>query len=92
MDKIHHLDHDLVQIIHQNKITQVFEEMLNNLEEAIVVCQEKKINFMNHKFKNLIKRLQDNTQISSEEILNLEFLKVFRKTDEPDHVGSQAFQ
>ena len=50
MNKMHHLDIDIFQIIEQSKITQVFEEMLHNLEEAIVVCQEKQINFMNLKF------------------------------------------
>ena len=55
--------------------------MLQNLEEAIVVCQENIITYKNEKFDQLIKRLNKNIQTENE-ILQLKFLEVYRKSED----------
>lgn len=55
--------------------------MLQNLEEAIVVCQENIITYKNEKFDQLMKRLNKGV-LTENEILQLKFLEVFRKSDD----------
>ena len=62
--------------------------MFHNLEEAIVVSQDRKIDFLNFKFQQLMKRITHNDNITAEEILNLKFLELYRKSDEQEMQGS----
>ena len=66
--------------------------MFHNLEEAIVVSQDRKIDFLNFKFQQLMKRITHNDNITAEEILNLKFLELYRKSDEQEMQGSAGIK
>lgn len=85
---------NLGQIIQEKKTTQLYQEILNNLEEGIILYRKNEIDFKNEVFTNMMHRLKlhksqtvEKTNKTydrdkNEDIQKLKFLKIYRQPDD----------
>lgn len=80
---------NLSQIIQENKTTQLYQEILNNLEEGIILYRKNEIDFKNEVFTQMMHRLKLHKSQTvekvgtydrdkNEDIQMLKFLKIYR--------------
>ena len=75
---------NLNKIVQETKTIKIYQQILDNLEEAVIIYRDNQIDFQNQVFSEMIRRIKITDSSHGRravEVEKIRFLKIYRNQD-----------